>query len=94
MCVQSCVCVCVCVLPSLGTDPWLLCCPVQSGSGRAMSVLREVAPAHQLRMQIAELEEANSELSARLQVRRRARMGGSSSTSVVVLTASWWWWWW
>ena len=43
-----------------------------------MSVLREVAPAHQLRMQIAELEEANSELSARLQVRRRARMGGSS----------------
>ena len=37
-----------------------------------MSVLREVAPAHQLRMQIAELEEANSELSARLQVRRRA----------------------
>lgn len=38
-----------------------------------MSVLRELAPAIQLRDRIAELEEANVELSARLQVRRVAR---------------------
>lgn len=61
-----------CVLtPVLTLCRWLS--PSQSSGGRAMSVLRELAPAIQLRDRIAELEEANVELSARLQVRRVAR---------------------